>query len=109
VQQATQQTRRRLRSVKWDSEFREYRGRAASTVPGLQRIRYERGFSQRQLAALVGVSHFIIPRIEGGGRTSMETLGKLAAVLRVESLEELLHEGAGDECHAEQEGELVAT
>jgi transcriptional regulator with XRE-family HTH domain len=78
-------------------------------VPGLRRVRNERGYSQTELAALAGVSDYIVPRIEKGERTSLDTLGKLAAALRAESLEELLREDVGDKCHAEQEGELVAT
>ncbi len=102
-------TKRRPEIKELDSQFGEYRGRFFTTVPGLRRVRKESGYSQQQLADLARVSEYIVPRIEKGERTSLDTLGKLAAALRVESLEELLREDVGDRSHAEQEGELVAT
>jgi transcriptional regulator with XRE-family HTH domain len=79
-------------------------------VPGLRRLRMERGFSQKQLADLIGITDPQLWRIEKGERTTLSTLGKLAAVLQVSSLEELLHAEEPNGCaDQEQEGELVAT
>jgi transcriptional regulator with XRE-family HTH domain len=61
-------------------------------VPGLRRVRIDHGYSQRQLAALVGVSRHLVVRIEGGEMTTLGTLGRLTAELKVDSLEELLRD-----------------
>jgi transcriptional regulator with XRE-family HTH domain len=78
-------------------------------VPGLRRMRNERGYSLNQLSALTGITDAQLWRIESGnGRTSLTTLGKLAAVLRVDSLEELLRADEDAESTAEKEEELLA-
>lgn len=102
--------KRRSEIKEWGSRFGQYRGRYFTTVPGLRRVRDERGYSQQELADLARVSEYIVPRIEKGERTSLDTLGKLAAALRVESLEELLLDDTEPESPAGLEDkELVST
>ena len=72
-------------------------------------MRIERGYSQRQLAALVGVSRHLVVRIEGGEMTTLGTLGRLAAELKVDSLEELLRTGDDKDTEEVEEGELLVT
>jgi transcriptional regulator with XRE-family HTH domain len=87
-----------------------YRGKPFTTVPGLRRVRTERGYSRRQLAALVGVNESQVWRIENGERTTLDTLGRLAAELRVDSLTELLLDEEDREDTEEVErGELLVT
>jgi transcriptional regulator with XRE-family HTH domain len=78
-------------------------------VPGLRRVRIERGYSQRQLAALVDVSRHLVVRIEGGEMTTLGTLGRLAAELKVDSLEELLRAEDYDNTEEVEEGALVVS
>jgi transcriptional regulator with XRE-family HTH domain len=78
-------------------------------VPGLRRVRIERGYSQRQLAALVGVSRHLVVRIEGGEMTTLGTLGRLAAELKVDSLEELLRAEVIEDTEEVEEGALVVS
>lgn len=94
-----------------ESEFKEWRGRYFTTVPGLRRLREREGFSQRHLAALIGATEHQVARVEGGSRTSGETFLKLAAALRVESLEELLMAkapGEIDSRRSSDHGQMVA-
>jgi transcriptional regulator with XRE-family HTH domain len=72
-------------------------------------VRIERGYSQRQLAALVGVSRHLVVRIEGGEMTTLGTLGRLAAELKVDSLEELLRTGDDKDTEEVEEGEFLVT
>lgn len=61
-----------------------WRGRSFVDAPGLVRERKALGLTQKQLAVLSGVSNINIVRIEGGQRTTLQTLGKLAAALGVD-------------------------
>lgn len=52
-------------------------------VPGLARWRTAAALSQRELAAIAGVSHVTIARLEGGHDAHPRTIRKLAAALEV--------------------------
>jgi predicted transcriptional regulator len=80
-----------------DSEYKAYRGKSSTTLPGLRRVRMERGLTQGELSALAGLSRFVVPRVETGGSTSLGAVDKLAQALRVDSLEELLRVDAPGE------------
>lgn len=101
---------RRLGSIKGnEGKVTRYRGRVFFPLPGLLRVRNDRGYSQEKLAALSGVSVGTIIRIERGEMASLPTLGKLAVALEVDSLEELLLDDEGIRCLTAQKGDLVAT
>lgn len=50
----------------------------------VRKLRIEKGWSQETLAEISGLSVRTIQRIERGGKASLETLGALAAVLKVD-------------------------
>jgi transcriptional regulator with XRE-family HTH domain len=52
-------------------------------VDKLQELRINRGFSQRRLAELAGVSNTSVWKIEQGGGANPSTLKKLADILGV--------------------------
>jgi transcriptional regulator with XRE-family HTH domain len=56
-------------------------------VPGLVRCRMAATLSQRELAAIAGVSHVTIARLEGGHDAHPRTVRKLAEALAVKPAE----------------------
>jgi predicted transcriptional regulator len=56
-------------------------------VPGLVRARMAVALSQRELAAIAGVSHVTIARLEGGHDAHPRTVRKLAEALAVKPAE----------------------
>lgn len=87
-----------------------YNGRLFTPLPGLRRVREEKGFSQRGLARASGMSYVNISKIESGQqRATMSSFEKLAIALDVDCLEELLLDEEGIKCLAERKGDLVAT
>ncbi len=53
------------------------------TVYGVRALRRKHLLTQRDLAALVGISYSVVSRIEGGDRTRARTVRALAAALHV--------------------------
>jgi transcriptional regulator with XRE-family HTH domain len=68
----------------------------ARKLPGLRRAREARGFSQRRLGGVSGVSNVNISRIEGGQPAMIKTAKKLARALSV-PVEELIGYGSSRE------------
>ncbi len=75
----------------------------ARKLPGLRRAREARGFSQRQLDGLSGVSYVNISRVEGGQRATPKTAKKLARALSV-PVEELIGYGSSRDGLLDMEG-----
>ncbi len=75
----------------------------ARKLPGLRRAREARGFSQRQLDGLSGVSYVNISRVEGGQRATLKTARKLAKALSV-PVEELVGYGSSRDGLLDMEG-----
>ncbi len=90
--------------------IRVYNGKVFTPLPGLRRLREERGLSARQLAERANMTYVNILNIENGiQKARMSSLEKLAIALEVEGLEELLLDDASIEGLAEQRGELLKT
>jgi transcriptional regulator with XRE-family HTH domain len=74
---------------------------AAALAKNLARLRSERGLSQEELAAKVGVHRNTIHRYESGdGGATLAALAKLAEVLRVEETDLVSAEPAPPRDHA---------
>ncbi len=50
----------------------------------IQKLRLQRGWSQKQLATVSGLSTRTIQRIEGGQQPSLETMNTLAAIFEID-------------------------
>jgi transcriptional regulator with XRE-family HTH domain len=88
-----------------------YKNRLFTALPGLRRMRTERGLSLRELHDRTGISFANISNIENGiQRASMASFTKLAIALEVENLAELLlSDDEIERCEAKEEGELLVT